>query len=134
MKNVYADMTATDAIELAIRSSFIHKKQHYPDFKYLGKKYVYNGFKTIHDKKYWKKVLKTDFHVVLIKADKEQKKLHGQLDRFMIINVQFRSAFMLFNINQDKSITEVNIFQDDLFQMHKYLIEKGYDIPDINNR
>jgi len=133
MKNLYDDLTPKDAIELAIRSSFIHKKEHYEDYVYLGKKFSYRNFKTIHDKKYWKKAFKTDFHVVLIKAEKNQKKLYGQLDRFLVINVQYRASFMLFNIEK-KQNREVTIFQDDLFQMHKYLIEKGYNIPDVKSR
>lgn len=134
MKSIYSDMTPEDAVELAFLSSNVHKKGKYETYKYEGMKYKYKGFATIHDKKYWKKELKTDFHVVFMPANPIEKKAHGQLDRFMIISEQFRNAFMLFNVHEDKKIVNVTLFHDDLFRMHKFLIEKGYDMKHPNNR
>lgn len=126
MKDILENLTPELAISLASLSSSIHRLPHYDTYSYLGKKYQYKGFFLIADKKYRKAQFKTNFHVVLIKASKEMKKM-GQLDRFLAINYINRNSFQLFNINQDNSITEVTLFQDNLFLMYSSLSKKIKD-------
>ena len=122
------DLQPDELIELARLSSFIHK--HYPadKYKYLGLKYEY---KTLKVPKEWrKKALHTAFHVVFMPAKPEEKKAHGQLDRIFVVNYQLRDAFHLYNVMPGGKLTQVApLWQDDQFQMSRFLISRGYDIP-----
>lgn len=124
-------LTPTELMELARLSSSVHKK--YPDelYKYLGLKYQYRSLNV--PKEWRKKELNTAFHVVSMPAKKEDRKNFGQLDRIFVVDYKLRNVFRLFNVMPDKTLTEVELWQDDLFQMHKYLIQRGYDIQDARS-
>lgn len=115
MESLY-NLEKKDFIELAKLSSFIHKKEHYDDFKYIGWRFKYL---TLNVPELIRKHPNVKFLVVLIKANKLNKK-HGQLDRLFIYNSFLRNCFELYNINNNELI-QVDIMQDNLFDMFEYL-------------
>lgn len=120
------ELTIDEIKKLAFLSSWIHKG-HWDEntIKYLGLKYEYMELNT--PKAWRKKEYNTAFHVVKILPTSEDKK-SGSLDRIFIVRYGYRNNFSLYNITSDKKLVEVNLFHDDLFQMHKYLIENNYNI------
>jgi len=118
-------LTEKEFIDLAFLSSWINKKYwNEKSAKYLGKKYQYKTLQV--PKEFRGKPYNARFHVVYLFSNPS---MEHQLDRIFVVDFEYRNKFRLYNISQDKkSLINVELFHDDLFQMHKYLIEHGYEI------
>ena len=127
-KKSILELAKEELEHLAFLSSYIHKKDwSEKGAKHLGLKYEYKSLSV--PKEWRKKHLNTAFHVVMIYPNEFNRKTYGQLHRIFVMNFQVRNPFCFYNINQDGKLSKMmEPMQDDLFQMHKYLIERGYDI------
>ena len=115
------DLTSGELRHLAFLSSSVHKNGwDERKYKHLGRLYEYLSMSV--GTNFRKKELETARHVVEMYADKDKK----LLDRVFIVDYHYRNPFSLYNIKEGK-LVEVNIFQDDLFNMFAYLIEAGYE-------
>lgn len=118
-----ADLKEKHVIQLFKLASSLHEQIWNTDkIEYLGMLYEYKRINI--PKEFRKKDFKLAFHVAIMKSKDEKT-----LDRVFIIQPSLRSPFQLFNINDDGSLsTLIEPFQDDLFNMCKYLIEQGFTI------
>lgn len=124
-KNI-SELTKEQLEHLAFLSSWLHKN-HWSEKppKYLGLKHEYKGKSVDKD---LRRYPNTKFHVVRMYSNNQDKEF-GQLDRVFVVDYQMRNVFQIYNIMPNGTLSrEVNIWQDDLFQMHKYLVQQGYEI------
>ena len=109
-------------IELAKLSSAVHTEPHYGEYKYFGKTYECMGLSVPKDVREYPG---TEFHVVLIKPSAGATE--HQLRRIFVYDSMYTNTpFQLYNVNNDDTLTRVDISQPCLFSMFEYLMYKHY--------